>query len=628
MEYLYIKHIKELCSKEDLKMKAINKLKNKISGVYNAIYRYPLTVIFLIAAAIVNAKGINSGESYDKLLLTFVVGACLSFVVQAAFERFFEKFLHRIIFMVISALLTIGYFLIVNQYTTTSLETHIRTSVALLALIIAYIWVPVIKSTVSFNESFMSAFKSFFNSLLFSVVLYIGISLIITAIDLLLFRVNEKSYMHVLNIIAILFAPIYFLSLIPIYPGVWSKKFLNDKFESPKEIIKHDEEKIIKSSSCPKFLEILISYILIPLLSIYTVILVIYIVKNIQIEFWTDNRLEPMLVGFAITVILVYILASRIENKFAQIFRKVFPKVLVPIMIFQIASSILKTQDTGITHGRYYVILFGIFAAISGIFLSFIPVRKNGIVAILLIAFSFFSIIPPVDAFTISRTNQKKILENALIKNNMLLDNKITPNQSIPEEDKKAISSTINYLVMMGYTKDIAYLGKDFDIYNDFNDTFGFYPYEEKLYIQESFHMSLNQESPVIISGYDSLVVMSFNLNRDKPDSNNRTYDFKKEGKTYTISKNDFTDSGNLWLSNDKNEELIQINIKDVFDKFDTSEDGNYGISKNLVTPDQATFTQENDNAVISLVAINLNIEKSNSAYQYNGDFYVLIKIK
>lgn len=628
MEYLYIRNIKELCAKEDLKMKAIDKLRNKISGVYNAMSRYPLTVIFLIAAAIVNAKGINRGESYDKLLLTFVVGACLGFVVQAAFERFFEKFLHRIIFMVISVLLTVGYFLIVNQYTTTSLETWIRTSVALLALIIAYIWVPVIKSTVSFNESFMSAFKSFFNSLLFSVVLFIGISLIITAIDLLLFRVNEKSHMHVLNIIAILFAPIYFLSLIPIYPGVWSKKLLNDKFEYAKESIKHDEEKIIKSSSCPRFLEILISYIIVPLLSIYTVILVIYIVKNIKLKFWTDNRLEPMLVGFAITVILVYILASKIENKFAQLFRKIFPKVLVPIVMFQIVSSILKTQDTGITHGRYYVILFGIFAAISGIFLSFIAVRKNGIVAILLIAFSVFSIIPPVDAFTISRTNQKKMLENVLIKNNMLLDNKITPNLSIPEEDKKIISATINYLVMMGYTKDIAYLGKDFNLYSDFNDTFGFYPYEENMYTQESVHMSLNQESPVIISGYDALVVVSFNLNRNNPDPNNSSYDFKKEGKTYTISKSDSLDSGKLWLSNDKNEELIQVNIKDVFDKFDTSTVGNYEISKNLVTADQATFTQENDNAVVSLIALNLNIEKSNSAHQYSGDFYVLVKIK
>ena len=610
-------------------MKAIDKLRNKLSGLYDAMSRYPLTVIFLIAAAIVNAKGINRGEPYYKLLLTFVVGACLGFAMQAAFERFFEKFSERAISMIICILLSGGYFLIVNQYTTTSLETWIRTSVALLALVIAYIWVPVIKSTISFNESFMAAFKSFFNSLLFSVVLFTGISLIITAIDLLLFRVNEKSYMHALNIIAVLFAPIYFLSLIPIYPGVSSKNLLKDKLVNHKGIIEYDEEKIIKSSSCPRFLEILISYVIIPLLSIYTVIVVIYIAQqNISTKFWMDNRLEPMLVAFAITVILVYILASKIENKFAQLFRKVFPKVLVPIVVFQIVSSVLRTQDTGITHGRYYVILFGIFAAVSGVFLSFIPVRKNGIVAILLIAFSLFSIIPPVDAFTISRTNQLKMLQSVLVKNNMLLGNKITPNPSVPEEDKKIISSTLNYLEMMGYTKDITYLGKDFNLYSDFYDTFGFYRYEESMYRQESVYMSLNQQSPITISGYDTLVVVNFYFEKDNPDSSNKLCDFKKSGKTYTISNTNSLDSGKLWLSNDKGEELIQINMKDVFDKFDTSTVGNYQISKDSMTADQATFTQENDNAVISLVALNLNIEKSNSEHPYSGNFYVLVKIK
>ena len=74
-------------------MKAIDTLRNRLSGLYYAISRYPLTVIFLIAAAIVNAMGINRDEPYYKLLLTFVVGAFLSSTQQAAFERFSKKFL-------------------------------------------------------------------------------------------------------------------------------------------------------------------------------------------------------------------------------------------------------------------------------------------------------------------------------------------------------------------------------------------------------------------------------------------------------------------------------------------------------------------------------------------------------
>lgn len=613
-------------------MKSINKLQKTLSGLYDAASRYPLTVIFLIGAAIVNAMGINRGEPYYKQLLTFAVGACLSFTVQAAYERFFEKFMHRIVLMVTSALLTLGYFFIVNHSATTSPETWIRTSVAIFALIIAYIWVPVIKSTVTFNESFMSAFKAFFNSLLFSMVIFIGTSLIITAIDMLLFPVSEKAYMHASNIIAVLFAPIYFLSLIPVYPGISNKNILKDKIEAGNNNssnIKYNHEKVIKAGSCPRFLEILISYIIIPLLSVYTAILIIYIFKNITTKFWTDNRLEPMLVGFAITVILLYILASSLENKFTKVFRKVFPKLLVPIVLFQIISSILKIQYTGITHGRYYVILFGIFAALSGIFLSFIPVRKNGIVAILLIVFSLFSIIPPVDAFTISRSSQLNILKNILIKNNMLADNKIIPTPSISEEDKKTLSTALDYIEMMGYTKDIEYLGKDFNLYNDFYKTFGFYRYEENLYRQDNVYWSLNRQMPIMISGYDTLVVTDFYFGKDNPNSNGKLCTFEKSGQTYILSINYSLDSNDLWLSNSKNEELMRIPMKEVFDKFYTSlNSGNYQISKESITPEQATFTKENDKAVISLVALNINIEKSNLERPYNGEFYILVKIK
>jgi hypothetical protein len=616
-------------------MKTVNKLKKTLSGLYEAISRYPLTVIFLIAAANVNSMGIERGEPYTKELFTFVVGAFLGFTVQSAYERFFEKFLNRAILMGLSIVLTLGYFFIINQSISASLEIGIRTSVALFALLIAYIWIPVIKSKVTFNESFMSAFKGFFNSFLFSLVLFVGISLILTAVDLLLFPIYEKSYMHSLNIIGVIFSPIYFLSLIPIYPGLQNTTLLNrdlksntDNMEFNKEIIRYNEEKIIRASSCPKFLEILISYIIIPLLSVYTGILIIYIIKNINSKFWSDNKLEPMLVGFSITVILLYILASRLENKFALIFRKIFPKLLVPIVIFQIISSILRIQYTGITHGRYFVILFGIFTVISGIFLSIIPIQKNGIIAVLLIGFSLFSIIPPFDAFTISRTNQQKKLENVLLKNDMLVDNKINPNPSISDKDKKIISTTLNYLEMMGYTKKIEYLGEDFNSYRDFYNTFGFYSYEDNIYTQDNIYISLNRQLPINISGYDTLVVTDFYIGKDNTNSNNKLCNFEKAGHNYTLSINYSLDSSDLWLSNDKNEELMRIHIKDVFEKFDTSVSGNYPESKNSISPEQATFTQENDRAVISLVALNINIEKFNFEHPYNGEFYILVKVK
>ncbi len=600
-------------------MKLIDKIKEKLSGLVEAFSRYPLTVAFLTAAAVVNAMAIHQDVDYSKYLLTFLVGAFLGFALQAAGERFSDKTSYRIGGMALCLVLTLGYFLIVRQYNSTSMETWIRTSVALFALLITFIWVPVIKSKVTFNQSFMAAFKAFFNSLLFSGVLFIGITLILTAIDLLLFRVSDKAYLHTLNIVGMLFAPIYFLSLIPVYSGVADKNRTSEQLE-------HNREKVERSSLCPKFLEVLISYIVIPLVTVYTVILIIYIARNITGDFWTDNRLEPMLVSFAIAVILIYILACSLENKFAEWFRKIFPKVLVPIVLFQIVASVLRIQETGVTHGRYYVIIFGIFAAASGILMCFIPVRKNGIIAALLIGFSLFSIIPPGDAFTISRASQVGRLTDTLIENKMLENNTTIPNPSVSEADKKIISDSVNYLAMMEYTQEISYLGEDFDVYEDFFDIFGFYRYEENAYRQDSIYLNLDQQSPIDISDYETFVVANFYIDNEKLDS--VITEFENNGKTYTLTRDKTAVSGMLVLSDKTGSELMRIDMKEVFDHFDTSPGGDYQIIKDSMSAAEATFTQENDQAVISLVAMFLAIEKSGSEPIYNGDFYVLVHIK
>ena len=117
-----------------IKMKAIKKLKDRLKGLTDAIARFPLTTLFLLAAAIINAYDISTEKTISKYLLTFVVGAFLSAVAQVAYERYFNKFSTRIVLMGVVILLTAGYYLIIMQAPSLSLEIEIRTAVALFGL--------------------------------------------------------------------------------------------------------------------------------------------------------------------------------------------------------------------------------------------------------------------------------------------------------------------------------------------------------------------------------------------------------------------------------------------------------------------------------------------------------------
>ncbi|MFA9376090.1 MAG: hypothetical protein ACERKZ_04975 [Lachnotalea sp.] len=594
-------------------MNWITNLFNKLKGLNKAIIRYPLTELFLLAAALMIFASINGEQDYSKQLLTCAVGAFLCAVLQAAYERFFNQVSTRYILMVCGLGVTLGYYLILRSVADHNMEIEIRTAIALFALYFAFVWVPVIRSRISFNESFMATFKAIFQAVFYAVVLYCGCSLIIMAIDTLIITVNYRAYSHIANVIFVLFAPLFFLSLIPLYPG---KK--DEGVDSEKSIAQ--EEMINKAVFCPKFLEILISYIIIPLTAVFTFILLLYIMLNIRGEFWTNNLLEPMLISYSITVILIYILSSRLENKFAIWFRLIFPKLLVPIVVFQVISSVISLGDTGVTHTRYLVILYGIFAACAGVVMSLVPVRKNGIIAAMLIGFLTVSILPPIDAFTISRLNQETILKTVLTKNNMIENNEVLPNDLISKEDKQTVISSMEYLAKMGYTSNLAWLPADFSIYEDFYDTFGFYEYEYAENRNQSTNLYSNSSDALDITGYDFFVHTNIN---SEENNESKICDIENSGNNYILNKENTGDSSDVILTDNDNNEIIRFNMNDIYSKYQ-----GYSMEKSQISSDEATFSNENDQVKITIVVQTFDSNISNDQTYSYVDFYILVQFK
>ncbi|MEK4946421.1 DUF4153 domain-containing protein [Carnobacterium sp. FSL W8-0810] len=595
-------------------MKVIQNIQNKFQGFIQACKRYPLSVVFLVAIAGLNAYMIQQeADDYTRYLYSFFIGVFLSATAQHVYERFFEKTMQRILLMVGAIILTVLYFYTIGSSVDYDLETTIKTGIIFFALTFAFMWIPTINSKVTFNKSFLATFKSFFTTVLFSVVLYAGIGFILLAVDQLLFSLDYKVNLHCLNLVASLFAPIFFLSGTPLY--------LSKQDESTQSLEEQadKQEQIEQELMVPKVLELLLSYIVIPLTAIFTIILLVYLLQNITGEFWTNNLLEPMLVSYAITVIIVYFLVSTINTKSAIFFRKIFPKVLVPIVLFQTVSSVLRIQETGLTLGRYYVILFGVFAFIAGIIFSVLPVRKNGWVAVVLIVFSLISILPPVDAFTVSRVSQTNLLKETLVKNNMLEGNKIIPNASIPDEDKIKISQTIDYLASMNYSKEIEWLAPYNQRLNyQFEEVVGFEPvYDESSFSpNQSYYATIDWKgSPLLsIEDYDKMIVFS---QYNSPTLS--AIDFEVENSTYDIISKNEDNTTNLSLINEQNDTLITIDLQETIDQVAASAQ-----TKNVITLEEATVTTENEEAKMNIVFTSIDIYDN----KYNSEFYLFIDIK
>lgn len=324
-----------------------------------------------------------------------------------------------------------------------------------------------------------------------------------------------------------------------------------------------------------------------------------------------------MLLSYSITVIIVFILTSDLQNAFASIFRKVVPKVLIPLVLFQLIASFVKVGEMGITHGRYYALLFGVFAFIASIIFSFTPIQKNGWIAPILIVFSTISIIPPMDAFTVSRVSQVNLLQQTLVDNEMFLDGEIIPKSDIEVEDKIKITKLVNYLERMQYTKKIDWLPDETYNYSLFQETFGF----EKIYASNQNETSWRsayldrQQYPVIdIEGDDRMVYLYVSYEQGIAQEAT-VVPMVIDGISYTLEE-DF-DGEEMFITIKRDEQqLMRFNLMSVFDQV-------LGYESEL-SLEQATVTEENEFVKVSVIAHSMDASKT----RYNGEVYVLIEVK
>jgi len=578
---------------------------NMVQGLFKAVSRFPLTVLCLVGTTILVCYMISLHKTPDliiqKLMFTFLLGAFIGITAQFKCERIESLAKFRLVVYLLSALLTVGYYLIIRSVPNIDFAVSVRTIVAVFAMFCAFIWVPSFRGKYDFNKVALIHFKSAFTSILYSGVLSAGCASIIAAIDILLFKVNSDTYGYVMAVIWIIFATIYYLSLLP-------------RFNSDDE---SDREYAQSAEHYPKFLEILISYIAIPLVAAYTLVLAAYFIKILVTLKWPANQLGVMVLSYSAAGLIIYILASLLANRFAKLYQRLFPMVLIPVVIMQLISVAIRLNAYGFTEARYYVALFGVFSIACGILLSFKPVTKNGIIAILAAGFAIFSVLPPVDAFTVSRVSQITRVESMLSAEGILSDGKINPKSDVPLTLRLETTSILNYLENRSYTKYLSWLPADFKTYDKMQSTFGFEPAYEGVGGNENFFFaSLDMQKPSDISGYD----MMFNINayRTIDKFNEPRFDFEVRGIKYILAVERIsTQEAYVSVKDASGAELVGTGLYD----FTKSLSSVSNSPKEALSPENMTLNVEKNGYKLRIILQNVNITYSgvDAGVDYNG---------
>jgi hypothetical protein len=563
-----------------------------IQGLSKAVLRFPLTVFFLICSTALTCYMISLHKSPDliiqKLMFVCLLGSFIGVTAQFTCERFPRLARLRWAVYALSALLTLGYYLIISPAPAIDYGVGARTSVAVFSMFCAFIWLPSYQGKFDFNSVALIHFKSALTSILYAGVLAAGLASIIGAIDILLFKVNSNAYGYMMAIVWIFFATTYYLSLLP-------------RFNSETEL---DQIYAQEASQYPRFLEILISYIAVPLVVAYTLVLLAYFVKIGITMNWPTGQLGPMVLTYSAAGLIIYILASGLENRFAVLYQRIYPKVLIPIVIMQLISVYIRLNAYGITESRYYIALFGIFSIVIGMVLSFKPVKKNGLIALLAAGFAILSILPPVDAFTVSRISQITRLENYLQTEGVLVNDKINPKTDADMTLRLETTSILNYLERRGYLEEVTWLPDDFETNRDMEKTLGFEPaYKYMGDNQNNFFAHLDMQKPLNIEGYD--VLLQAGTYRGMDPKEIMTYDFSVRGIQYKLIIDPVSaKETRVSVQDAAGEKLISTGLYD----FAVSITGISNLPKEALDAKDLTLDVENNNCKMRIVFQNIGI--------------------
>ncbi|BBM41538.1 hypothetical protein JCM16776_1770 [Leptotrichia shahii] len=511
--------------------------------------RFPVTIIlvfmhFITGIYIAEVRNFQSDEFIEINFLLFG-----SIFITAMFEMLYEKYFYkknrwlvRGVYSVITFAVSIIFFveyLRTNDYYNVYFFTLIPISMVLFLLI------PILRKKDNREKYLQSVFSNFVITGIFAAVLWIGIEIILATVnylffysgDSLFFRLTTYSFWFITEV----FGASLFLSLL---------KKPNDNLEN---------------YEFPFIFNLLIKFVIIPLIIIYTGVLYIYMTKVIISMHLPKGLISHLVLWYTAFSVFMMILITPFtqKDKFFENFKKYFPYFSIPLIFASLFAVFQRTYQYGITENRYYV-LISIFWLLFCMILYIRNMNVTGVFISLIICF-IISVYTPLSAKNVSNFSQSQRLKRILVKYGALKDGKISKiTQKLTNRQGSQIHTTIQYISDNSTIAKLNFKNEKGEIYSTLGDLekgldvkeswkeYSIYDSEDDDREKDDEHKIVtykikNSENAEIISditGYDNFVSYRKVDNIDPVDQENESEKYKItiKNKIITINSKDGTE--------------------------------------------------------------------------------------
>lgn len=412
-----------------------------IENVYKITLRFPfvLTTAFLATVGAVLFIEISFGSSYEpndpfKLWLVGGLGISLLYGLTVFTEQRNWNNLAKTGIQAGGFLLLVVYYFVLGddiehhphqvwyQFTLFGLAAHLFAAFA-----------PFLNpgKTDQFWEYNKALFLRFLLSALYSGVLFVGLSVAVLSFsELLEFEVDGARYGQLFVILGGVFNTGFFLAGVP------------------------EKESLANSElNFPIGLRRFSQYVLIPLVTVYIVILYLYVGKIIlQWELpngWVSNLVLTFSIAGILSLLLLYPIRESEESTWVKVYSKYYYLALIPLIGLLIFSIWVRISEYGVTINRYFVATLGVWLTGIVVYYIFSKPKNIKVIPISLCVIALGVSFGPLGASAVSERSQLGRFEEILHEFGYLdKEGKAQKSETeIPFEERKELSSIAEYVV-------------------------------------------------------------------------------------------------------------------------------------------------------------------------------------
>jgi len=273
-------------------------------------------------------------------------------------------------------------------------------------------------------------------TVLFASVLFAGLSLAIYSLEVLFkIDISNKVYQNLSVLCYVLFAPVYFLSNVPVKTEMYKQE-----------------------SGFDTFFKILGLYIFLPILALYTLILYVYLLQIIiKWELpngWVSTLVSILGLGGFLCMFILYPLRLQNDNKFVNILSKYFPVVLMPLLVLMSIGIFRRLGDYGLTINRCLVLILNLWFYGITVYLFITKAKHLKWIVISFAAVALIVSVGPWSVFSITKHTMVKEIGQ------LLGDAKLLKNGKIVDNSKCTIA--VDTITSKRLSEDVKYTFRDF----------------------------------------------------------------------------------------------------------------------------------------------------------------------